>query len=320
MVHPTTWVAHAFSLNLDRLRGLWQVNPMAPQPTTTDRSSRFLFNDADIRGSFVRLEESLKEVTQRHRYAEPLQNLLGEFLVAALLLSNTIKFKGRLTLQAKGDGPVKTMMAEATHDGKTRGIIQLNEDADETADFNAMFGNGVLAVTIEPMEGERYQSLVPLQGDTLASCLEHYFLQSEQLGTLIHLTANSDRAAGMLLQQLPSQLVRDAGKREQHWQTVNILGNTLTHEELLVKENQTILHQLFSNEDIQLLADEPISFYCSCSEERMAKALISLGGKELDQLFSEDPILELVCEFCGNTYSFDAPALTVWLMGDESAH
>ena len=98
MVHPTTWVAHAFSLNLDRLRGLWQVNPMAPQPTTTDRSSRFLFNDADIRGSFVRLEESLKEVTQRHRYAEPLQNLLGEFLVAALLLSNTIKFKGRLTL------------------------------------------------------------------------------------------------------------------------------------------------------------------------------------------------------------------------------
>ena len=284
----------------------------------SDSSTRFVFVDADVRGNIVRLGNSFEQMTAPHDYPREVQKFLGEFLAAALLLSDTIKFEGRLTLQANGKGNVRLLMAEATHEGAVRGIAQL----EEAAPGNAFKGKslrellsddklsgGTLTVTVEARGRERYQSIVPLQGDTLAECLESYFQQSEQLNTFIKLSGDSTQATGMLIQQLPVQVEQDLAQRADRWQTIQILAGTITGAELMADANTVLLQHLFVDENIQMFGETPVRFQCSCSEQRMAGALVSLGELELTSLFKEHQTLELTCEFCGVHYNIDAKKL-----------
>lgn len=279
-----------------------------------DSATRFIFVDADVRGNIVRLGDSFKQMTAPHDYPQEVQQLLGEFLVAALLLSDTIKFEGRLTLQANGKGNVRLLMAEATHEGAVRGIAQLEETASASTfkDKNLRqllsenkLSVGTLTVTIEAKGRERYQSIVPLQGETLADCLESYFQQSEQLNTFIRLNANSTQATGMLIQQLPMQMEQDLAQRADRWQTIEVLAGTIKKEELMSDANSVLLQHLFADEKIQMFGETSVRFQCSCSEQRMAGALVSLGELELASLFQEHQTLALTCEFCGANYNID---------------
>ena len=215
-----------------------------------DSSTRFVFVDADVRGNIVRLGDSFKQMTAPHDYPREVQELQGEFLAAALLLSDTIKFEGRLTLQANGQGDIRLLMAEATHEGAVRGIAQLEEAAPANAfkDKNLLqllsdgkLSGGTLTVTVEARGRERYQSIVPLLGETLAECLESYFQQSEQLNTFIRLSANSTQATGMLIQQLPVQMEQDRAQRADRWQTIRVLAGTITGAELMAEANSVLL-------------------------------------------------------------------------------
>lgn len=279
-----------------------------------DSSTRFVFVDADVRGNIVRLGDSFKQMTAPHDYPREVQELLGEFLAAALLLSDTIKFEGRLTLQANGKGNVRLLMAEATHEGAVRGIAQLEEAVPASAfkDKNLrqllsenQLSVGTLTVTVEAKGRERYQSIVPLQGETLAECLESYFKQSEQLNTFIRLSANSTQATGMLIQQLPVQMEQDLAQRADRWQTIQVLAGTITEAELKTDANLVLLQHLFADEKIQMFGETSVRFECSCSEQRMAGALVSLGELELASLFQEHQTLALTCEFCGANYNID---------------
>ena len=279
-----------------------------------DSSTRFVFVDADVRGNIVRLGDSFKQMTAPHDYPREVQELLGEFLAAALLLSDTIKFEGRLTLQANGKGNVRLLMAEATHEGAVRGIAHLEEAVPASAfkDKNLrqllsenQLSVGTLTVTVEAKGRERYQSIVPLQGETLADCLESYFKQSEQLNTFIRLSANSTQATGMLIQQLPVQMEQDLAQRADRWQTIQVLAGTITEEELKTDANVVLLQHLFADEKIQMFGETSVRFECSCSEQRMAGALVSLGELELASLFQEHQTLALTCEFCGANYNID---------------
>ena len=279
-----------------------------------DSSTRFVFVDADVRGNIVRLGDSFKQMTAPHDYPREVQELLGEFLAAALLLSDTIKFEGRLTLQANGKGNVRLLMAEATHEGAVRGIAQLEEavPASVFKDKNLrqllsenQLSVGTLTVTVEAKGRERYQSIVPLQGETLAECLESYFQQSEQLNTFIRLSANSTQATGMLIQQLPVQMEQDLAQRADRWQTIQVLAGTITEAELNTDANVVLLQHLFADEKIQMFGETSVRFECSCSEQRMAGALVSLGELELASLFQEHQTLALTCEFCGANYNID---------------
>ena len=139
---------------------------------TINFSQRFIFDAADIRGDFVQLGSTFQEILAINQYPEAVAQQLGEFLVASVLLSSTIKFEGRLILQIKSEGQIPLLMVETTHDRKIRGIVRLREDVqDYSSSFRELFRDGSLAVTIEPDKGERYQSLVPLTGDNLAGCL-----------------------------------------------------------------------------------------------------------------------------------------------------
>lgn len=275
----------------------------------SDSSTRFVFVDADVRGNIVRLGNSFEQMTAPHDYPREVQKFLGEFLAAALLLSDTIKFEGRLTLQANGKGNVRLLMAEATHEGAVRGIAQLKEAAPGNAfkgkSLRELLSDGTLTVTVEARGRERYQSIVPLQGDTLAECLESYFQQSEQLNTFIRLSGDSTRATGMLIQQLPVQVEQDLAQRADRWETIQILAGTITGAELMADANTVLLQHLFVDENIQMFDETSVRFQCSCSEQRMAGALVSLGELELTSLFKEHQTLELTCEFCGVHYNID---------------
>jgi molecular chaperone Hsp33 len=284
-------------------------------------SQRFIFDKADIRGDLVRLDTTYQEILSAQDYPEVVANLLGEFLVAGILLGATIKFKGRLILQVKSQGLIPLLMVEVTHDRKVRGIARTAADFKASApEFDQLFLDGSMAVTIEPDEGERYQSLVPLDGDTLSICLEHYFAQSEQLSTSISLTAHEGKAAGMLLQQLPKQLVENDSERETQWQHASILGSTIKPGELVTLAPQTILWRLFSEDTIKLLPVDEVEFRCSCSAQRTAGALLALDPVELESIFEEDERIRVNCEFCQRDYEFTRESMAELLRDGTTTH
>src|SRR5690554_1496491 len=280
--------------------------------SSNDLLHRFMFDEYDIRGEIVTLGESYREVMRNNPYPASVKNLLGEFLAAASLLSSTLKFDGMIVLQARGEGPISTIMAECSNHQNLRGIVRLNPEQElsaaqqQTADMKDLLGNGVLAITIEPKKGERYQGIVPMDSDRLAGCLEHYFYQSEQLKTRLWFAADREFASGLLLQALPQQLNTDLETNTEHWETLCALSDTITAEELLTLEHQDLLYRLFHEEAVRVFDPSTLHFACSCSRERTASALLSLGRDEVEELLVEQGNIEIDCQFCNQHYEFDA--------------
>ena len=271
-----------------------------------DHKQRFLFPDSDIRGELVQVESSVSRILEGHSYPLPVQGLIGEAVAAVALLASTLKFKGRLALQAQGKGPVSLLLAECSHDGDLRALARHSDGQDWShGDIQTLIGEGTMVITITPDQGRQYQGIVPLSGDTLAECLQGYFQQSEQLPTSLWLASGNNRAAGLLLQRLPNQLATTDGNN-QMWEHLDALASTLQMEELLNLDDQTILHRLFHDTPPQLPDAQPLQFGCTCSRDRNRNALISLGNQELQQLLDEDGEVTLTCDFCRHQEHFDA--------------
>lgn len=271
--------------------------------TDHDTLQRFLFDGTDIRGEISTLVSSYQDIVKRQKYPEPVAELFGEFLVAASLLSATLKFPGIITIQATGSGPLSTIMTECTQGNKLRGIVRGDLEAISEGKTLADFlGNATLAITIEPEGGERYQGIVPLDGDNLSECLEHYFNQSEQLPTQIKLSANTEGACGVLIQQMPSSESRE--KIDADWQHTSALLDTLKSEEQLGLGHNDQLYRLFHEDGVRLFEHQHIHFFCSCSRQRTERALISLGHLEVQSIVDEQGSILITCEFCDEQYSF----------------
>ncbi len=273
----------------------------------SDTSQRFLLNDSAIRGQWALLDSSFQTVLAKHDYPLEVQTLLGEMMVAAVLLTSTLKFDGSLTIQARGEGVVHLITVECTHDHQLRAVARWQGDT-AGLDFKALLGQAVLAITITPAKGERYQGIVPLSGDSLAQCLEFYFSQSEQLRTRLWLHHGNNRAAGLLLQVLPYNSDRqiDPEQQNEDWNRMSALADTVTADELLNLDSQTLLHRLFHEEDVMLFAPEPVVFRCTCSRERTAEALVRIGREELDGILAEQGSIDVTCQFCNQLYVFDS--------------
>ncbi|MDH3889011.1 MAG: Hsp33 family molecular chaperone HslO, partial [Gammaproteobacteria bacterium] len=228
----------------------------------SDCLHRFVFEHTDVRGELVHLDASWQAVLERQTYPEPLRKLLGEAMAAAALLSATIKINGSLHLQLQGDGPVSLVLVEVTAQHTMRGLAHWTGEVPETG-LREQVGQARLMLTIDPGEGgERYQGMVAVEQDLLQSTLEDYFAQSEQLATRLWLTANDQRACGMLLQQLPGQSDDD-----EDWNRDVFLGETVSDDELLELSVTDLLHRLYYEEDLRLFEPEPFSFRCACSAE-----------------------------------------------------
>jgi molecular chaperone Hsp33 len=275
-----------------------------------DTLTRFLLDGAGVRGVHVCLDSTWQQIRARASSAHenpPLaaMELLGEATAAAALFTGHTKLNGRLSVQLRGDGPLRTLFAECTSIGTLRGIAQFEEDAEVSRDLRALGPDAVLAITIEnaALEGHepmRYQGMVALDSDSLAGAFEDYFRQSEQLPTRLLLVSDGDRASGLMLQKLPG----DSGD-EDGWTRVNALFDTLTIRELRDWPVASLLHRLFHQDDARILGQRPLAFGCSCSRERVAAMLQSLGGDEAMAAAAEG-VAEIRCEFCGLQYHFDA--------------
>lgn len=264
-----------------------------------DQLHRFTFEQFPVRGEIVLLSASWRAVVERHDYQAGVRDYLGQALVAATLLSGTIKFAGSLILQLQGDGPLRALVAQATDRRMIRGMAQVEADLQATG-LQAALGHGRMVLTAEAPSGERYQGIVAVEHDSLAAVVEAYFSQSEQLPTRVWLAANGESAAGLFLQRLPGAV------DDEDWRRVCLLADTLREGELLDTAPAELLRRLFHEEDLRLFDPEPVAFRCGCSRERIADVLRNLGRAEVDAIIAERGSVEADCEFCNAHYRFDA--------------
>ena len=285
---------------------------------------RFLFEHYPIRGHLVHLDAAWRALTLHHEYPAAIRDTLGETVAASLLLAATVKFEGVLSLQLQGDGPVRLMLAQCTSGLGVRGLARYrNGDyggerggPHRTAD---LIGTGNLTVTLETDEGsQRYQGIVPISGRRLGESLQVYFEKSEQLPTRLWLHADASGASGMLLQKLPAARVSPgadavlgadavaAAAVDDAWRRVQLIGDTLTPDELRTLADAEILHRLFNEDDVRLFEPAPVYFRCRCSRERVGSMLQGLGETETRSVLAERGEVEVRCDFCNRAYVFDA--------------
>lgn len=282
--------------------------------TETDICQRFMIEDSTVRGEIVLLEGSLQNIFAKHPYPIEIQGLLGELLTASVLLASTIKINGSLIIQARGGHPVDLLMVECDTSRNVRALARWSGKT-EGLGFRELLNGSNLVITLDPKQGERYQGIVPLQGNSLAESIEFYFQQSEQLATRLWLTQGGGRAAGLILQQLPfnSEVQLSKEQNEEDWHRLTLLADTLTKEEQLHLHPQVLLQRLFHEEDVRLFAPSEVQFNCSCSQSRFASALASLGRDELEDIVREQGQITTTCEFCNQTYTFDQVDIEVLL-------
>ncbi|HBD20765.1 MAG TPA: heat-shock protein Hsp33 [Arenimonas sp.] len=269
-----------------------------------DSLTRFLLERSGVRGVVVHLDEAWQQIAGRAHYPAGVAARLGETCAAAALFTGHAKIDGRLSVQLRGTGALRTLFAECTAAHTVRGIAHFEEPVLEPLTPRAFGPGSILAITIEStppgaQELTRYQGLVGLDADSLAEAFEGYFQQSEQLPTRVLLASVEGRAAGLMLQQLPGGHGDADG-----WDRVNALFETLHGQELATTPVETLLWRLFHEEGVQVLGRTPLRFACSCSRERVSDMLRSLGLDEARAALQEG-VAEVHCDFCGQGYRFE---------------
>ena len=284
---------------------------------TVNEIQRFSFDNTNVRGEHVVLNSAYQEIIKRKNYPLGIETLLGEFVAAIALLRDIIKIDGVLSIQAKGNDYLSMVMAECDEQQNLRGIAQWDEQnsVPDTIPLKEVLKDGYLLITISPRNGQRYQGIVEIVGDTLAECLEQYFYQSEQLPSRVWLAANGAQCAGLFLQRLPAEQAEEGD--EDGWERFTHLASTVKDEELLSLDTETLLHCLYHEEEVRLYETKTMQFGCSCSRQRTLEAVLSIGKEEVRELLIEQGAIQVDCQFCAEQYRFTAEDLATQL-GDQA--
>jgi molecular chaperone Hsp33 len=294
---------------------------------------KFLFDGLPVRGMIVRLTDAWTEVLSRRKADDaaatwpwPVAEMLGEMAAAGVLMQSNIKFNGALVMQIFGEGPVKVAVAEVQHDLSLRVTAKVIGEVPPDAHLQQLVnvnGRGRCAITLDPKDRlpgqQAYQGVVPLNashGETqpqLADVLEHYMRQSEQLDTKLVLAADMNVAAGLLIQRIPVEgegniggKHTDAAEQLEHFNRIATLAGSLTADELLQLDVETLLRRLFWQEKLLRFDVQTPRFACTCSRERVAGMIRGLGQEEAESILVERGDIDVSCDFCGQHYRFDA--------------
>lgn len=293
----------------------------------------FQVENMPVRGRIARLGSVAQHILSRHAYPPVVSRLLGEALALTAMLGAALKFEGVFTLQAQGDGPVSLMVVDYEtpegegEPGRLRGYAAFDKDAiaqigNGPATIDALFGKGALAFTVDPRLGrDRYQGIVPLEGENLAACARHYFLQSEQIPTHVELAVaehfargvaeSAWRASGLMVQYVPreggagAQMAPGADFDNDDWRRAELLADTVGADEL-VDPNLSpdrLLYRLFHEDGVRVFPPQAVVFGCRCSREKIANVLASYPAEDIAAL-AEDGAIETRCEFCSTPYVF----------------
>jgi len=278
-----------------------------------DYRQRFVFDQLDARGCIVHLQETCESIQATHHYPPKLASLLNQFALAACLLRDSIKIDGSLTIQLRTPGAIKLLIADCLSDRRVRAIAEYESKeliASNELLLNQLGAGAVLAITISPDEGERYQSVVPIDHATLAECLQDYFERSEQLPSLFRLVANEQSGLAIAVHALPPQKVLDKSTNAEHLKRLEALLKTLTVDEALSLNSEELLTRLFHEESCRLFEPYAVEFGCVCSRQKSLDAIRSLGAQDVVDLIAEkkaggDKKLVVDCHFCFQRYEFD---------------
>jgi molecular chaperone Hsp33 len=278
----------------------------------------FRIEDQPVRGRIVRLGSAVNEVLTRHDYPEPVANLLGEACALAALVGASLKFDGRLIVQAQGSGPVAYVVADYDTAGALRGYCRF--DADRVAAVcrdnprpgaGVLLGDGAFVMTIDQgPDTDRYQGVTPIDGDTLAHCAETYFAQSEQTPTRVVLAVGQAdegdgarwRAGGMLIQNIAEDAAR--GPTDDSWTRAQALFETVGEDELIdpTIPSETLLWRLFHEDGVRLFQSTALTGFCRCSQERIVQVLRSFPPEERAAMVEPDGRIKVTCEYCSRVY------------------
>jgi len=297
----------------------------------------FQIDAPQLRGRLVRLGASVDTVLSRHDYPEPVARLLGETLALIAALAGALKFDGVFSLQTKGDGPIRMMVADITSDGAMRGYAAFDEaalksalgggpaqpaDTPLAAPVPRLLGSGHLAFTVDQGPNtERYQGIVELTGSTLADCVHHYFRQSEQLQAGIRVACARHpgpdgsprwRAGALMLQRLPegTEPADADDPADDDWRRSLLMMGSSSSAELIdpaITPDQ-LLFRLFHEDGVRVYRAHNVHAGCRCSRERVARMLRVLPRDEIAELKIDDEVV-VTCEFCSSRYTFTDPQL-----------
>ncbi len=319
----------------------------AQQIAWDDTVLPFQLDHADIRGRVARLDRTLEKILAQHAYPAPVSALVAEAALLTALIGQTIKLRWKLSLQIRGDGPVRIIAtdyyapAAEGEPGRIRAWASFDEERLPLHDGTPFegLGKGMFALLIDQGAGTTpYQGITPLSGGSLAACAETYFAQSEQLPTRFALAMGESfapgqdgalwRSGGVMIQHMPkaSPHAKGGGSGEggllaaedflhgddaENWGRVNLHLDTAEPEELIgphVAPDQLLL-RLFHEERPRVFDAQPVNFGCTCGPEKVVQSLSIYSAKDIGHMTTEDGKVTADCQFCGAHYEFDPDEL-----------
>ncbi len=283
----------------------------------SDKIHRFIFDTFGIRGEFVQLEGSVQTMLAKHHYPVVIADLLQQVAAVSILLTTTLKFEGKISVQLQTKNDLKLLVVQANNLLGFRGIARYDKEANfSNLSFKDLIKDGQLSITIEPKKGKRYQGYVALNKDSFAECIEDYFNQSEQLKTRIWLYNNDNKVKGLMLQALPDMLSQDS------FDHLVFLAETLEKDECLTTNSDVLLNRLFHQESVRDLLEQAVKFQCGCSRKKMLSSVVLFPENEVQEILDTKGELAVKCEFCLTQFKFSELDIKSHLAinGNKTAH
>lgn len=284
----------------------------------------FRLEKSNVRGRMVRLGSVLGQMMQQHNYPPPVSGLLSEVVTLCLLLSGMLKYEGIFTLQIKGSGPIRMLVADVTSKGEVRAYAGFDEAAVKKAakrkkdpvnhHYHLLGKKGYMAFTVDQGGGadDRYQGIVELKGDSIADAVQHYFTQSEQIKTSFKLAVHPQdgqwRTGAIMIQQLPDENAsKGAGENSiEDWTRAVMLLQTCTDGEMLspVLASADVLYRLFHEDGVRIYSPTHVRFKCRCSRNKVVGILQTIPRRELEEICEKEGKVSIKCEFCSEEYIY----------------
>ncbi|MDX1374435.1 MAG: Hsp33 family molecular chaperone HslO [Burkholderiales bacterium] len=281
-----------------------------------DYVQRFVFEDLNVRGRLVCLTRAWQRMLEGRDHPAEVAALLGHATALAVLLAANRKGSGRITLQVQGSGPVDLLVADCDATLRIRGMARYARGATAGRSERALLGDGRLALTLDDAaSGQLYQSLVPLEGESMAEIFEHYLAQSEQVPAFLRLRADAGALAGLLLEKLPEADARDPDG----WRRVSHLGSTLSLADARAARAQDLLVRLFPGELLRVFPLDAVEYHCPYDPRKVAEMLRGLGRAEVEAMLAGRDEIVIRNEMCNHEYRFDAAAVAALFDRDAAA-
>ena len=270
--------------------------------THSDAVVPFIFESLPVRGALIQLQKSWQRMQLGHNYQTTVLETLGHSAAATGLIAQSLKFDGTITMQLNGDGPLAMLVMQCTSELELRGMASA-PDVESKASFEELVSQARCAITVDAGAMERpYQGIVEVIGESLADSLENYYARSAQIPSHIQLVSEPSNCGGILLQQMPEK----ASPLEDDWRRLGMLAATLRPEDIATGVGIDLLGKLFAEDDVRVFRPKAATFKCRCSRKRAEEVLKMLGAEETDAACMETGRVDVTCEYCGRTRSFDA--------------